>query len=161
MTLQPARYDAATAPRQGSSPADAKARRIADAMLSREGTGAAWDIEIEVVNLGYARLAMRLRPDMLNGLGIAHGGMVFALADTAFAYACNSQNNASVAFSVTATFVAAGKAGDRLIAEAGANHQGRRTGIYDMTVYGEDGEAIAIFQGISRTIGGKTIADED
>ena len=68
------------------------ARRVADTLLAREGTGAAWGIEIEEAREGYARIAMTVRADMLNGHGIAHGGMIFALADTAFAYACNSRN---------------------------------------------------------------------
>ena len=76
---------------------DQKARRIAEAMLASEGTGPAWGIEIEEVREGYARIRMTLRADMLNGHRIAHGGMVFALADTAFAYACNSRNVRTVA----------------------------------------------------------------
>jgi acyl-CoA thioesterase len=160
LAIDPGPFDQASAPPQGRSPADLKARRIAEYMLSQEGTGPAWGIDIEAVNLGYARLAMTLKPDMLNGMKNAHGGMLFALADTAFAYACNSANAASVAFSITATFLTAGKPGERLIAEAKARHQAARTGVYDMAVYGADGRAIALFSGISRTVGGKTCATE-
>ena len=77
--------------------ADETADKVARAMLAAEGTGPAWGIEIEEAREGYARLRMTLRPDMLNGHGTAHGGMVFALADTAFAYACNGRNVRSVA----------------------------------------------------------------
>lgn len=150
-------FDPASAPPQGTSAADQKAREIADYMLSQEGTGPHWGIEIEAANLGYCRLAMTLKPDMLNGHGIAHGAMIFAVADTAFAYACNARNAASVAFQVSTTFIAAGKAGERLIAEARERHQGPRTGIYDMTVYGEDGRMIAAMTGTSRTLGQPTM----
>ncbi len=71
--------------------------RVAQAMLAAEGTGPAWGIGIEEAREGYARVSMRLRADMLNGHGIAHGGMIFALADTAFAYVCNGANHAAVA----------------------------------------------------------------
>ena len=71
---------------------DKIALRVAHAMLAREGTGPAWDLQILDVREGYAFLAMRIRPDMANGHGSVHGGMIFSLADTAFAYACNSRN---------------------------------------------------------------------
>lgn len=154
-------FNPQTAPAQGTSDADCRARAIASYMLSQEGTGPHWGIEIEVANLGYCRLGMQLRPDMLNGHAIAHGAMIFAIADTAFAYACNARNQASVAFQMSTTFVAAGKAGERLIAEARERHQGPRTGIYDMTVYGEDGRMIAALTGTSRTIGGETMPSSD
>ena len=75
--------------------ADELARQVAQAMLAAEGTGPAWGIVIEEARAGYARLSMTVRADMLNGHGIAHGGMVFALADTAFAYVCNGQERES------------------------------------------------------------------
>jgi acyl-CoA thioesterase len=72
--------------------ADDLARRVASQMFAAEGTGPAWEIVIEEARAGYARLSMKVRADMLNGHGIVHGGMVFALADTAFAYVCNGRN---------------------------------------------------------------------
>jgi acyl-CoA thioesterase len=72
--------------------ADALARRVADTMLSKEGTGPSWGLVIEEAREGYSRVRMLLRPDMANGHGIVHGGMIFSLADSAFAYACNSRN---------------------------------------------------------------------
>lgn len=130
-------------------------------MLSQEGTGTVWGIEIEAANLGYARVSMVLMPEMLNGLKVAHGGMIFALADTAFAYASNSANAASMSFNMSVTFLAAGTAGERLTAEAKAHHQAVRTGIYDIAVYGSDGRILAALQGVSRTVGGKAKPDED
>ena len=84
--------------------ADALARKIADTLRAQEGTGAAWGIEIEEVREGYARIAMRVRADMLNGHRIAHGGMMFALADTAFAIACNEDESVTVAAGADITF---------------------------------------------------------
>jgi acyl-CoA thioesterase len=84
---------------QSTNPADRKDRamRIARRMMTGEGTGVTWALELEAADEGYARVAMRLTPAMLNGFGIAHGGMIFALADSAFAYACNSSNVKTVA----------------------------------------------------------------
>jgi acyl-CoA thioesterase len=77
--------------------ADALARRVAETLLAREGTGPAWGVVIDEAREGYARIRMAVREDMLNGHRSAHGGMIFALADTAFAYACNSRNEITVA----------------------------------------------------------------
>ena len=98
--------------------ADERADKVARAMLAAEGTGPAWGIEIEEAREGYARIRMTLRADMLNGHGIAHGGMVFALADTAFAYACNSRNLRTVAAQASIVLLDAAKHGEILIAEA-------------------------------------------
>ncbi len=139
---------------------DAQALAIAHKMRADEGTGPAFDIQIETVRLGFARLSMRIRADMLNGHGMAHGGMIFTLADTAFAYACNSQNIASVALNATISFLSPVKLGERLIAEAREETTAGRTGIYAVTVYGEGERIVAVFQGLSRTIGGQIISDE-
>jgi acyl-CoA thioesterase len=136
-----------------SSEPDRLARRIAEHLRAREGTGAAWAIEIEDAREGYARIAMAVRKDMLNGHAIAHGGMIFALADTAFAYACNSRNVESVAQSATVVFLAPGRDGDRLVAEAKEVSLAGRSGVYAVTVRNQDGGIIATFQGLSRSIG--------
>lgn len=139
--------------------ADRLARRVADTLHAREGTGAAWNIEIEEAREGYARIAMVVRADMLNGKAIAHGGMIFALADTAFAYACNSRNVNTVAQSATVVFVAAGRDGDRLIAEAQEESLTGRSGVYAVKVRNQTGEIIAVFQGLSRSIGGAVLPE--
>lgn len=136
------------------SEADTLARRVADAMLAREGTGPAWGIVIEDAREGFARLRMNVRADMLNGHAIAHGGMVFALADTAFAYACNSRNVATVAQSATIHFLAPANLGDVLIAEAREVSLVGRSGVYQISVHAADGRVIAEFTGLSRSIGG-------
>lgn len=140
---------------------DALARRVADAMLAAEGAGPAWGIVIEEARAGYARIRMALRPDMLNGHGIAHGGMIFALADTAFAYACNSRNERTVAAQASIVFLAAAREGDVLIAEAREAAAAGRSGVYMVSVRTKDGRAIAEFQGYSRSIGGPVIEAGD
>ena len=132
--------------------ADALARRVAEHLLSREGTGPAWGIEIEEAREGYARIAMTVRPDMLNGHAIAHGGMIFALADTAFAYACNSRNVSTVAQAASIVFLAQAKASERLVAEAREQALSGRSGVYAVKVSAQDGRKIAEFQGLSRSL---------
>jgi acyl-CoA thioesterase len=130
--------------------ADELARRVAKHLLSREGTGPAWGIEIKEARKGYARIAMTVRADMLNGHAIAHGGMIFALADTAFAYACNSRNVSTVAQAASIVFLAQAKEGERLVAEAREQALSGRSGVYAVTVSAADGRKIAEFQGLSR-----------
>ncbi len=136
------------------SDADKLARRVADAMLAREGTGPAWGIVIDEAREGYARLSMRVRADMLNGHSIAHGGMIFSLADTAFAYACNSRNESTVAQNASISFLAPAREGDLLVAEAREASRAGRSGVYNVTVRIEDGGVVAEFTGLSRAIGG-------
>jgi acyl-CoA thioesterase len=137
--------------------ADDLARRIAETLLSREGTGPAWGIAIDEAREGYARIRMTVRDDMLNGHRIAHGGMIFALADTAFAYACNSRNETTVAQNATISFLTQAQPGDVLVAEAREISRAGRSGVYQVTVKSADGRAIAEFTGLSRTIGGAVI----
>jgi acyl-CoA thioesterase len=136
---------------------DALARRVADALLAREGTGPAWGVTIEETREGYARVRMTARADMLNGHRSVHGGMLFALADTAFAYACNSRNETTVAQSATIAFLAPARDGAELIAEAREASRSGRSGVYQVSVKTADGRAIAEFTGLSRTTGGAVI----
>lgn len=141
--------------------ADETADKIARAMLAAEGTGPAWGIEIEEAREGYARIRMRLTAAMLNGHGIAHGGIVFALADTAFAYACNSRNVRTVAAQASIVFLDAARQGELLTAEAQEQALVGRSGVYNVSVRGPDGRAIAEFQGFSRSLGGPVIGDSE
>ena len=136
---------------------DELASRVAHAMLAAEGTGLAWGIVIEEARAMYARLRMELRPDMLNGHGIAHGGMVFALADTAFAYACNGANERTVAAQASIVFLDAAKEGETLIAEAVESSRVGRSGVTRVTVTTSDGRRVAEFTGYSRTLGGPVV----
>jgi len=136
---------------------DELASRVAHAMLAAEGTGPAWGIIIEEAREGYARLSMRLRADMLNGHGIAHGGMVFALADTAFAYVCNGGNDKTVAAQANIVFLGSAKEGETLIAEAQALASEGRSGVTRVAVRTDAGRAVAEFTGYSRTLGGAVV----
>src|SRR4051794_4439650 len=141
--------------------ADELADKVAHAMLAAEGTGPAWGIEIEAAREGYARIRMTLRADMLNGHGIAHGGIVFALADTAFAYACNSRNLRSVAAQASIVFLDQAREGEVLIAEAEEKALVGRSGVYAVAVRTTDGRAIAEFHGFSRSLGGTLIGEDE
>jgi acyl-CoA thioesterase len=122
-------------------------REAIEAQYAGDGAARALGIEILSVASGTVQLAMRVRPDMLNGHGTCHGGMVFALADTAFAYACNSYGTAMVAAGASIEFLAPTAAGERLIATATETSRGERSGIYDVTVRGESGDVRAHFRG--------------
>jgi len=133
------------------------ADKVARSMLAAEGTGPAWGVEIEEAREGYARIRMTLTPEMLNGHGIAHGGMVFALADTAFAYVCNGRNLRSVAAQASIVFLDQAKAGEVLIAEGREQALVGRSGVTHVSVRTEDGRAVAAFTGYSRSLGGALI----
>jgi acyl-CoA thioesterase len=137
--------------------ADELAARVAQGMLAAEGTGPAWGISIEEARAGYARLSMTVRTDMLNGHGIVHGGMVFALADTAFAYVCNGANEKTVAAQASIVFLGSANEGDVLVAEATTAAAAGRSGVTRVTVRTADGRPIAEFTGYSRTLGGGVI----
>ena len=134
--------------------ADELANRVAHEMLASEGTGPPWGIVIEEARAGYVRLRMVLREDMLNGHRIAHGGMVFSLADTAFAYVCNGKNERTVAAQASIVFLDAAKEGETLIAEGEEMSRVGRGGVTRVHVRTADGRPIAEFTGYSRTIGG-------
>lgn len=134
---------------------DQRATAVAHHLLDAEGTD--WGISIEEARLGYVRLRMTVRADMTNGHGNAHGGMIFALADTAFAYACNARNEASVAASASILFLAPAPLGAQLVAEAREEALAGRSGAYSVLVRLSDGTAIAHFQGQSRKVGGPII----
>jgi len=133
------------------------ADRVANAMLAAEGTGPAWGITIEEARAGYARLSMMVRADMLNGHRIVHGGMVFALADTAFAYVCNGRNEKTVAAQASIVFLGSANEGDTLIAEAEEVSTAGRSGVSRVSVRTVEGRPIAEFTGYSRTLGGAVV----
>lgn len=133
------------------------ANRVAREMLAAEGTGPAWGIKIEEVRASYARISMIIRSDMLNGHRMAHGGMIFALADSAFAYVCNGANHATVAAQASVVFLDKAVEGETLIAEAEEVAREGRAAVTRVAVRTNDGRAIAEFTGYSRTIGGSVI----
>lgn len=111
-------------------------------------------MEIIEVRPGFAELRMVVREEMLNGHDICHGGMIFSLADTAFAHACNSYNKVTVASGCTIDFAAPAFKGDTLRAVAEERHRKGRTGVYDITVYNQNQQALAFFRGKSHQING-------
>ena len=133
------------------------ANRVAHEMLAGEGTGPAWGIRIEEAREGYARLSMTVRADMLNSHKIAHGGMIFAVADTAFTYICNGANHASVAAQASTVFLDKVVEGETLIAEGEQVAREGRAGVTRVAVRTSDGRAVAEFTGYSRTIGGAVV----
>ena len=137
--------------------ADELANQVARGMLSAEGTGPAWGITIEEARAGFARLSMVVRADMLNGHGIVHGGMVFALADTAFAYVCNGRNEKTVAAQASIVFLGSASEGETLIAEAAVAATEGRSGVTRVAVRTSKGRPIAEFTGYSRTLGGAVV----
>lgn len=143
------------------SDADRLARKVAETLLAQEGTGPAFGIEIEDAREGYARVRMKVRADMLNGHAMTHGGMIFALADTAFAYACNARNVATVAQNASISFLAPSKEGDVLVAEAKETALVGRSGVYQVSVRSTDGVHVAEFTGLSRSIGGPVVASQN
>ena len=136
------------------------AQRTATAMFERDLASQGLGIVIEEVKPGFVRLRMPVRPDMVNGHATCHGGFIFALADSAFAFACNSHNRATVAAGAAIEFLAPARAGDVLIAEAQEQALGGRLGVYDVVVSREVGERVALFRGRSYALRTPVIADE-
>ena len=125
------------------------ARAVAEAMIGKCGLSQSLGMKIIDAGPKYSVVEMVLEDRHLNGFSIAHGGAIFALADTAFAHACNSDNVVTVAQQCQINFLQPGRAGDLLTATAkGRTHSGR-TGIYDVTITGSDGGVIAEFRGMS------------
>jgi acyl-CoA thioesterase len=130
------------------------ARACADAMWADDSASKGLGIQLISVEPGRAVLAMTITDTMVNGHNIAHGGFIFTLADSTFAYACNSYDQRSVAQQCAITFIRPGKLGDRLIAKGVERNRSGRSGIYDITVTRDDGAVVAEFRGHSRTIEG-------
>jgi acyl-CoA thioesterase len=142
---------------QSSPQAQVLAERVAQALFANDKTSQALGIRIIEVRPGHARLAMVVRGDMVNGHRICHGGMVFTLADTAFAFACNSYNENTVAAAASIDFLAASYEGDELTAAATELWRTRRNGIYEITVTNQKGARIAFFRGRSYRIDGHVV----
>ena len=139
----------------------ARAREIAEAvgvgMFERDRTAKKLGIGLVSIAPGEAVMTMTVADDMVNGHDICHGGLTFTLADTCFAYACNSRNRISLAQTASISFIRAARKGDMLTATGRAAHQGGRSGIYDISVTDQEGRLIALFRGNSRTIEGEVV----
>lgn len=133
------------------------ARACADAMWASDNATRALGMKIIDVGPGRATLTMAVGENMTNGHGMCHGGYIFTLADSAFAFACNSHNQNAVAQHCNVTFIRPGKRGDLLTATAVERSRSGRSGIYDVTVTASDGKVIAEFRGHSRVIEGSLV----
>jgi acyl-CoA thioesterase len=133
---------------------------VARSLYARDTAARGLGIEICHCGPGEAVLTMTVGDAMLNGHGICHGGFIFSLADTAFAYACNSGNELTVAQHCSIDFLRPARAGERLTATARETARRPRSGIYDVTVSGADGEPVALFRGLSRSRPGTPVIEE-
>ncbi len=104
-------------------------------------------IEVLEVSEGYSKITMTVRPEMINGFGIVHGGIAFSFSDSAFAFACNNRNTLSVALDTSINFTKPVHVGDVLIAEAKELHNGKSTGLYHITVTNQHDHVVALFKG--------------
>lgn len=137
-----------------------RARRSAEAMWAGDAASKWVGMQLKEVGPGYARMTCEVRADHLNGHGICHGGVIFSLADSAFAFACNSHNRIAVAQHNQISYLSPGKPGEVLTAEAREVSLSGRSGITDVTVTGGDGRRVALFRGASRIIDGTHFEEE-
>ena len=135
------------------------AEAVRDAMWRNDRASKSLGMSVQAVGPGTATLTMAVREDMLNGLDICHGGFVTTLADSAFAFACNAHNEVTVAAGFDVNLLAAARLGDVLTAIARELNRAGRTGIYDVAVSNQRGEAVAAFRGRSYSIKGKPVVD--
>jgi acyl-CoA thioesterase len=133
---------------------NALAKAAAEVMWKDDRASKWLGMKLEEVRSGYARMSMRVTESMVNGHDLCHGGFIFTLADSTFAFACNSHNQRAVAAGCSIEFLAPALLGDELTAEGVEQALAGRTGVYDMRVTNQKGETIALFRGKSATIKG-------
>jgi acyl-CoA thioesterase len=138
---------------------DELALQVAQAMYADDQTSQELGIELLDCKEGYARMQMKVRPEFTNGHSICHGGFQFLLADSAFAFACNSYNQKAVAAGCNIDFLRAVQVGEILEAEARMIQQGKRTGIYDVRVTNQAGDTVALMRGKSARIPGTVLTE--
>ncbi|MBC7887898.1 MAG: hydroxyphenylacetyl-CoA thioesterase PaaI [Ferruginibacter sp.] len=126
---------------------DLLAGKVVDHIISHDLFSQWLGIEVLEIKEGYSKIKMTVRPEMINGLGIVHGGIAFSLADSAFAFACNNRNNLSVALDTSINFIKPVHVGDILTAEAKELHNGKSTGLYHITISNQKVHAVALFKG--------------
>lgn len=126
-----------------------KAKRCAEQMWSGDAASRALGMKVEIRSVGSATATMTVEDHMVNGFNVCHGGLIFALADSAFAFACNAYDRLTVAASGSIEYIRPVKLGDRLKAVATEEHRGRRSGFYTVRIDNQDGEVVALFRGRS------------
>lgn len=137
------------------------AERCAQAMFARDQASQKLGMQVESIAPGWAVLSMTVTEDMVQGHGSCHGGYLFALADSAFAFSCNTYDKATVASGCSIDYLYGAKAGDRLTATAEEQSRGGRTGVYDITLTNQDGRTVALFRGKSYQVRGAVINPEE
>lgn len=143
-----------------STQAQTLAEAVGQAMYDGDAASQSLGMTLDRIAPGRARMSMAVRPDMLNGHGTCHGGFIFALADSAFAFACNARNQSTVGSGCTIDYLAPARRGDVLSAEAVERSLSGRTGVYDVTVIDQDGRTVALFRGRSYRIQGSIVAEQ-
>lgn len=133
------------------------AKRCAEAMYAKDAASKAFGIRVDVPAAGRAVASMTVREDMVNGFDVCHGGIVFALADTAFAFACNGYDNRTFAAAASIDFLRPAKLGDELQALAREDYRGAKTGFYTAEVRNQRDEVVAVFRGRSASDGAKLV----
>jgi acyl-CoA thioesterase len=126
---------------------DKLSKEVVEFMMTKDLFSQWLGIEVEEITEGYSRIKMVIRSEMINGLGIIHGGVTFSLADSAFAFACNNRNNLSVALDTSINFLKPVHVNDVLVAEAKEIHNGRSTGLYQVVITNQHQQQVALFKG--------------
>ena len=141
------------------SNAQAIAEAVRDRMFAEDAASRGLGMQVEAVGPGYSKLLMTVRPDMLNGFKTCHGGFIAIFADSAFAFACNTHNEMTVASGIVVDFLAPVYEGDVLRAECHEVALTGRTGVYDITVTNQHGKTVVVMRGRSHTMKGKSVVD--
>lgn len=141
------------------TPEQTLAEQVGEWMYGRDKASQELGIILDTIEPGYARMHMQVRANMLNGHHICHGGFIFSLADSAFAFSCNSYNQNTVAAGVVIDFLSPAQLDDTLSAEAKEQTLSGRTGVYDVVVTNQEGVKIALFRGRSRSIRGSVLPE--
>jgi acyl-CoA thioesterase len=126
---------------------DLKAKQVVQHMMEHDLFSQWLGIQVIDIKEGYSKITMTIRKEMINGLGIIHGGVAFSMADSAFAFACNNRNVLSVALDTSINFLKPVHINDVLIAEAKELHNGRSTGLYHITITNQHEHVVAVFKG--------------
>ncbi len=125
------------------------AKRCADTMYEKDAASQGLGISVHVAGVGQAEARVEVTPDMINGFDVCHGGYIFTLADTAFAFACNAYDKLTYAGGASIEFIRPARVGDELVAVATERYRGGRSGVYEVTVRNQKGEEVAVFTGRS------------
>lgn len=142
-----------------SSSSDQLAHRVVTHMMNEDRFSQWLGITVLEVREGYSRIQMSIRPEMVNGFGIVHGGVSFSLADSAFAFACNNRNQLSVALDTSINFTHPVQIGDQLTAEATELHHGKTTGLYQISIHNQQQRLVAQFKGLCYRTDKKLISE--